>query len=67
MDALISTLPGWLQQVSGWEMLAVLLGLAYLLLAMRESIWCSYSSASVSSTLHLGTSFSKGSGPILVQ
>ena len=36
MDALISVLPGWLQQVNGWEILAVLLGLAYLLLAMRE-------------------------------
>ena len=42
MDALISVLPDWLQQVNGWEMLAVLLGLAYLLLAMRESIWCWY-------------------------
>ena len=29
----------WLQ-LHGWEALAVLLGIAYLLLAMRESLWC---------------------------
>ncbi|MCP5122432.1 MAG: nicotinamide mononucleotide transporter [Pseudomonadales bacterium] len=28
--------------MSGWELAAVLLGLAYLLLAMRESLWCWY-------------------------
>ena len=32
-------LTGWLQS-HGWEALAVLLGIAYLLLAMRESLWC---------------------------
>ncbi|MBK6280036.1 MAG: nicotinamide mononucleotide transporter [Gammaproteobacteria bacterium] len=32
-------LAGWLQ-LHGWEALAVLLGIAYLLLAMRESLWC---------------------------
>ena len=30
------------QAMSGWELLAVLLGIAYLLLAMRESLWCWY-------------------------
>jgi len=32
-------LADWLQ-LHGWEALAVLLGIAYLLLAMRESLWC---------------------------
>ncbi|HQY69514.1 MAG TPA: nicotinamide riboside transporter PnuC [Pseudomonadales bacterium] len=32
-------LAGWLQ-LHGWEALAVLLGITYLLLAMRESLWC---------------------------
>lgn len=32
-------LAGWLQ-LHGWEALAVVLGIAYLLLAMRESLWC---------------------------
>ena len=31
-----------LQGMSGWELAAVLLGIAYLLLAVRESIWCWY-------------------------
>ncbi len=30
------------QALSRWEALAVLLGIAYLLLAMRESLWCWY-------------------------
>jgi len=32
-------LADWLQ-LHGWEAVAVLLGIAYLLLAMRESLWC---------------------------
>ena len=32
-------LADWLQ-LHGWEALAVLFGIAYLLLAMRESLWC---------------------------
>ena len=28
--------------LSAWELAAVLLGVAYLLLAVRESIWCWY-------------------------
>jgi nicotinamide mononucleotide transporter len=28
--------------MSGWELCAVVLGIAYLLLAMRESLWCWY-------------------------
>ena len=31
-----------LQAMSTWELAAVLLGIAYLLLAMRESLWCWY-------------------------
>ena len=38
-----------LQAMSGWELLAVVLGVAYLLLAMRESLWCWY--AAFGSTL----------------
>ncbi len=30
------------QALSGWEIAAVVLGIAYLLLAMRESLWCWY-------------------------
>ena len=40
------SLPVALQQallaMSGWEVAAVVLGIAYLLLAMRESLWCWY-------------------------
>jgi nicotinamide mononucleotide transporter len=40
------SLPVALQQallaMSGWEAAAVVLGIAYLLLAMRESLWCWY-------------------------
>ena len=39
MAVLSALLPGWVQHVNGWELCAVLLGLAYLVLAMRESIW----------------------------
>lgn len=31
-----------LQAMSGWEFLAVILAVAYLLLAMKESLWCWY-------------------------
>ena len=33
--------PAW-QWLVSWEALAVLLGIAYLLLAARESLWCWY-------------------------
>ena len=36
-----AVLAAWLL-VHGWEALAVVLGIAYLLLAMRESLWCWY-------------------------
>ena len=39
--------------MSGLEAMAVLLGVAYLLLAMRESIWCWYA-AFISTSLFLG-------------
>ncbi|WP_105214630.1 nicotinamide riboside transporter PnuC [Pseudoalteromonas sp. T1lg22] len=39
MDALNSTLSGF-AAMSGWEYAAVALSVAYLLLAMRESLWC---------------------------
>lgn len=31
-----------LRAMSGWELVAVLLGIAYLLLAVRENLWCWY-------------------------
>ena len=40
------------QQMSGIELAAVILGIAYLLLAMRESLWCWYA-ALVSTSLFL--------------
>lgn len=41
-DALLQGLQQAAMAMSGWELLAVLLGIAYLLLAMRESLWCWY-------------------------
>lgn len=41
-----------LAAMSAWEMLAVVLGIAYLLLAMRESLWCWYA-AFASTTIFL--------------
>ena len=41
-----------LQAMSYWEVIAVLLGIAYLLLAMRESLWCWYA-AFVSTAIFL--------------
>ena len=38
----MSPLLAWLAAQSPWECAAVLLALAYLLLAMRESLWCWY-------------------------
>lgn len=38
LDALGSALAA----MSGWELVAVVLGVAYLLLAVRESLWCWY-------------------------
>ena len=43
-----------LQAMSPWELAAVALGIAYLLLAMRESLWCWYAAfASTSIFLYL--------------
>ncbi len=43
-----------LQAMSAWELAAVALGIAYLLLAMRESLWCWYAAfASTSIFLYL--------------
>lgn len=36
-----SLLSAW-QMMSGWEVIAVALAIAYLLLAMKESLWCWY-------------------------
>jgi nicotinamide mononucleotide transporter len=39
---LADTLAGAAAALSGWELVAVVLGIAYLLLAVRESLWCWY-------------------------
>ncbi len=41
-SSLSATLLQAAQAMSGWEAAAVVLGVAYLLLAMRESLWCWY-------------------------
>ena len=51
-DSFMANIAGALQQMSGIELAAVLLGIAYLLLAMRESLWCWYA-ALVSTSLFL--------------
>ncbi len=38
----LESLSATLAALSGWELTAVLLGIAYLLLAVRESLWCWY-------------------------
>ena len=49
---LLQTLLQAAQAMSGWEATAVALGIAYLLLAMRESLWCWYA-AFVSTSIFL--------------
>jgi nicotinamide mononucleotide transporter len=46
-------LPAWLAAVSPWEALAVLLAVAYLLLAIRQNPWC-WPAAILSSGLYIG-------------
>jgi nicotinamide mononucleotide transporter len=52
MEGLTQALSAALAAMSAWEMLAVALGIAYLLLAMRESLWCWYA-AFASTTIFL--------------
>lgn len=42
MDDLVQRLTEQLTGIGGWEALAMLLGVLYLILAMRQSIWCWY-------------------------
>ncbi len=41
-DSLAQSLAAAWQAMSGWEVVAVALAIAYLLLAMKESLWCWY-------------------------
>lgn len=41
-DAILKGVVAGLQAMSGWEVVAVGLGLAYLVLAMRQNAWCWY-------------------------
>lgn len=40
--SLAASLASAVSAMSGWELVAVVLGVAYLLLAVRESLWCWY-------------------------
>ena len=40
MNETLSTIQNAAQAMSGWEVLAVVLAITYLLLAVRENIWC---------------------------
>ena len=51
-NGLATNLQQALQAMSLWEFAAVILGIAYLLLAMRESVWCWYA-AFVSTAIFL--------------
>lgn len=51
-DQLIVAITQAFQAMSVWELVAVVLGIAYLLLAMRESLWCWYA-AFVSTAIFL--------------
>lgn len=42
MAMLLDSISAALQAMSGWELTAVILAVAYLLLAMKESLWCWY-------------------------
>lgn len=42
MEMLLDSIATAVQAMSGWEFTAVILAVAYLLLAMRESLWCWY-------------------------
>ena len=46
------TLAGWVAAISAWEVAGVVLAIAYLLLAVRQSLWCWYA-ALASTTIYL--------------
>jgi nicotinamide mononucleotide transporter len=52
MRSALSSIVGWLALTSAWELVAVILALAYLLLAVRRSLWC-WLAALVSSAIYL--------------
>jgi nicotinamide mononucleotide transporter len=47
-----TALTGWLATISPWEFAAVVLAIAYLLLAVRQSLWCWYAALG-STTIYL--------------
>ena len=53
MDSLIEGVMAGAQAMSGWEVIAVVLGLAYLVLAMRQNSWCWYA-AFGSTAIYIG-------------
>ncbi len=52
IQAMFQTMFGEMHAMTGWEVVAVILALAYLILAMKESIWC-WPAAFVSSAIYM--------------
>jgi len=52
VNSILNEISAGLAAMSGWEAAAVLLGIAYLLLAMRENIWC-WAAAAISTAIYL--------------
>lgn len=52
MDGLLTTLASAIQQMNAWEAAAVLLAIVYLLLVVRENIWC-WAAAFLSTSIYL--------------
>lgn len=55
---MLDTLLDWMELTSAWELLAVALALAYLLLAVKRSLWC-WACAFVSSAIYVALTFDK--------
>jgi len=53
MESWQASLQNAWQTMSGWEVIAVALAIAYLLLAMKESLWCWYA-AFISTAIYIG-------------
>jgi nicotinamide mononucleotide transporter len=55
---MIDTILGWMELTSPWELVAVVLALAYLLLAVKRSLWC-WACAFVNSAIYVVLMFDK--------
>ena len=59
MAAPVEVVLSWLQALPGWEALAVVLAVAYLLLAIRQNPWC-WAMAIASTSIYLVLMYSAG-------